>query len=259
MRRAFRHTLDSLAQVVPEWLQRIAPAAWSQRYGGQWDVEPRPKNKDAHRERAEQIGRDDVLLWQALSAQEDLVWLPQIPAMEIIRLVWLQNFYEADGIPHWREAGNIPPAAKALCSPFDVDARYSVKNETTWTGYKSHITESCDTEAPHALLHVITTRTTPQDNEVVADLHASLAVKAVIPATHFMDQGYSDSRTLMAAHAGYAIEMLMPMRFDHAWQAQQATGYAATDFKVDWQTQQVTCPKAKPVLYGLSAPLPRKR
>jgi transposase len=245
VRRALRHALDSLAQVVPEWLQRIAPTEWSQRYGGQWDVEPRPKNKAAHRERAEQIGRDAVLLWQALSAQEDLLWVPQIPALKVLRLVWLQNLYETDGVLHWREAGNIPPAAKALCSPFDLDARYSVKNETTWTGYKSHITESCDAEAPHILLHIITTRATQQDNEVVADLHAALALKAVIPATHFMDQGYNDSRTLMAAHEGYAIEMLMPMRFDHAWQAQQATGYAATDFKVDWQAQQVTCPQGK--------------
>lgn len=33
-------------------------------------------------------------------------------------------------------------------SPYDPDARFGNKRSTTWTGYKVHLTETCDTDAP---------------------------------------------------------------------------------------------------------------
>ena len=58
-----------------------------------------------------------------------------------------------------------------------------------------------------------------------------------------MDQGYSDSHALIQAHDVYAMELLMPMRTDHSWQAQQANAYDLSRFHIDWETQRVVCPE----------------
>jgi transposase len=159
--------------------------------------------------------------------------------------VWVQTFYEDQDGLHWRHAGNIPPAAKHICSPFDVDARYNIKRQTAWTGYKVHLTETCDPDEPHLITHVITTPATEQDNEVVDELHAALAEKSLSPGQHFLDQGYSDSHSLIKVAHTYGTELIMPMRSDHSWQKQSGKGYALSDFRIDWEAQQVTCPEGK--------------
>src|SRR5260221_9039249 len=95
-------------------------------------------------------------------------WLRQIPAVQSLRHIWIQNYYREEGLVHWRRAGNLPPAAKAIVSPFDSPARYSIKRQTEWTGYKVHLTETCDSHAPHLIVAQRTTEATTQDNQLVA-------------------------------------------------------------------------------------------
>ncbi len=40
--------------------------------------------------------------------------------------------------------------------------------------------------------------------------------------------------------------MLGPARADQKWQAQAAQGFAAQDFKIDWEAKQATCPQGHP-------------
>ena len=42
-------------------------------------------------------------------------------------------------------------------SPYDADARYRFKSGMSWTGYMIHLTEVCDKEMPHLVLHADTT------------------------------------------------------------------------------------------------------
>jgi transposase len=59
--------------------------------------------------------------------------------VQTLRQVWLQNYYGAGvvrGGPRLREARDQPPKTLVLQSPYDPEARYSKKRETTWTGYK---------------------------------------------------------------------------------------------------------------------------
>ncbi len=48
----------------------------------------------------------------------------------------------------WREDNDLPPGAQRLASPYDPDARYGVKRGSGWTGYKAHLTETCDPGMP---------------------------------------------------------------------------------------------------------------
>src|SRR5262245_53465149 len=51
----------------------------------------------------------------------------------------------------------LPPAAEGIESPYDVEARYRHKRDTSWTGYMVHVSETCEPTAPHLLTHVHTT------------------------------------------------------------------------------------------------------
>ena len=38
----------------------------------------------------------------------------------------------------------LPPGRDCLISPYDLDARYSIKRNHGWGGHKVHFTETCD-------------------------------------------------------------------------------------------------------------------
>jgi hypothetical protein len=39
-------------------------------------------------------------------------WFREIPAVEILRQIWVQNYFWEDGHVRWREAEDLPPATK---------------------------------------------------------------------------------------------------------------------------------------------------
>lgn len=239
------HALNNLAVVTPQWLKDVVPADWLERYNVRWEEYHLPKTKAKRHELGAQVGQDGLFLLRAIYAAGTPSWLREIPAIETLRQVWIQIFYEENGQLHWRLAGNIPPVAKSICSPFDTQARYNIKRETEWVGYKVHLTETCGTEEPHLITHVVTTAATEQDTEVVDDLHTALAEKELTPDEHLVDMGYSDSYSLVNAYQKYGIEMVVPMRADHSWQQRAGQGYDLYHFHIDWEAEQATCPQGQ--------------
>ena len=88
---------------------------------------------------------------------------------------------------HWRADDNIPPASILISSPYDPEAHLRIKRSTVWTGYKVHVTETCDEELPHLLIHVETTPATTQDTEMIPTIHRELAGKDLLPGQHTVD------------------------------------------------------------------------
>jgi transposase len=81
-------------------------------------------------------------------------WLRQVPAVEILRAVWVQNYQRIDERVRWRSSEDIPPPSLYISSPYDEEAHYSKKRSTTWVGYKVHLTETCETHLPLVHTHV---------------------------------------------------------------------------------------------------------
>ena len=121
------HTLNNLAIISPGSLKRVTPAEWKKRYLMDWEDYHLPKSKSERLELGKQVGQDDIQLLEAIFEKETPVWIREIPAVEILRQVWIQNFYKNENGLHWRESGNIPPASRMICSPFDLDAPYNTK------------------------------------------------------------------------------------------------------------------------------------
>jgi transposase len=239
-----RHCLNVLATVAPTWLCRHLQPAWIERYAKRFDDYLLPKSMQARMALVEQIGADGRSLLTALYAADAPAWLRQLPAVETLRIVWLQQFYAAapDMPMRWREQSDQPPARQLLHSPYDVDARYGGKRMTHWVGYKVHLTESCEPDQPHLITHVLTTEATTQDYEVAAPIQADLAQKALLPSEHLLDAGYVDAELLVDSQEEYQVTVTGPVLEDHSWQAKEQTGYNLAAFTLDWEAKQALCP-----------------
>jgi transposase len=118
------------------------------------------------------IGADGYALLAAIYAPHAPLRLREVPAVETLRRVWVQQCYRKAGQVYWRtEKEGIPSAGLFISSPYDAEARYAKKHTTSWVGYKVHVTETCDDETPHLITHVETTAGPVADGEVTPRIH----------------------------------------------------------------------------------------
>src|SRR2546429_6089709 len=148
-----------------------------------------------------------------------------------------------EGQIRWRSNENIPPASRLISSPYDTQAHLSVKRDTVWTGYKAHLTETCDDGLPHLITHVETTESTTQDMEMTNVIHQELEHKQLLPSEHLMDTGYVDGEHLVMSKKEDGVEVIGPVAMNGSWQAKDAQGFDNTHFLIDWEKQKVTCPQ----------------
>jgi len=112
------------------------------------------------------------------------------------------------------------------------------------TGYKVHLTEACDAECPHFVIHVETTPAPVSDVAMTAPVHEALRAKDLLPSTHLVDAGYVDADLLIDAKTEHGIELVGPVRPDVSWQAKSGHGFDIAAFTIDWgAAKAVTCPQ----------------
>jgi transposase len=184
-----RASLNSLAVVVPDWLRAHVPQEWYDRYAMRMDEFRMPKEASKRQALAEQIGQDGWRLLNWIREADAPQWLREVPAVEILRQVWLQQFWVEEGRIGFRSNDNIPPSSLLISSPYDTQAHLNIKRDTVWTGYKVHLTETCDENTPHLIIHAETTTATTQDMEMTKVIHQELADKHLLPKEHLMDAG----------------------------------------------------------------------
>src|SRR5436305_1909708 len=144
----------------------------------------------------------------------------RLPAVEALRQIWVQQYHAPDdtGAVRWRGPGDQAPSAVRLDSPHDAEARFGTKRETSWTGYKAHLTETCDPDTPHLIVAVQTTPATTPDHRLVAPIHTALAAAELLPAEHLVDTGYVDADNLLTSQREHQVELLGPILGDNSWQ-----------------------------------------
>jgi len=241
-----RHALNVLAVAAPQWLAAHSQAAWLERYGRRCDESRIPAGQEQRRAYARQVGEDGRALLAAADAPDAPAWLRDVPAVVTLRLVWLQQFYQEAGELRWRtQADGTPPSSQSISSPYDPEARYARKETTTWVGYKVHLTEACDDDAPHLITHVETTPGPVADGDMTPVIHKGLEAKGLLPGKHLADTGYVDAELFVQSRQEYGVDLVGPTRADYHWQASAAEGFAAGDFRVDWEQQRMTCPEGR--------------
>jgi transposase len=152
---AVRAALEALAAAEPRWVAAtLDVAGWGGRYRRRVDSWRLPTSEAKRGELALAYGRDGFALLDAVYAPAAPGWLAELPAVEALRVVLVQNYTRTTGedgreVVQRREAktDGLPPGRCRLTSPYDTDARRGGKRDTFWTGYKVHVSETCATLA----------------------------------------------------------------------------------------------------------------
>jgi transposase len=242
---AMRHALNSLAVAAPEWLRAHSKPEWLDRYGPRFEDYRLPTHQSERQAYAELIGADGAWLLATVDAPSAPAWLHELPALQTLRRVWIQNYLFNGSRFVWRDSDNIPPASLFISSPYDPEGRYAKKRSTCWVGYKVHLTESCDEDMPSLITHVETTPGPTDDGAVTTCIHEALEEHDLLPETHLVDTSYVDAKLLVSSQQDYDVDLLGPTRLDCHWQARAKQGFDASNFEIDWERQQATCPSGK--------------
>jgi Transposase DDE domain len=240
-----RAALEALAAAAPAWLSSLVTADWAKRYGARIDSYRFPKGDNVRQEWADQVGRDGFTLLQAVYTPSAPAWLREVPAVQVLRQAWVEQYHRDGEEVRWREGKDLPPSRRRLSSPYDVDARYATKRGSGWCGYKTHLSETCEPHAPHLITHVLTTDATVADTELTDVIHQGLAARELLPDEHDVDAGYVTAAHIVAARDEYGIELVGPVGLDTCHENHQGEHFAQSVFTIDWKARKVTCPQGK--------------
>ncbi len=238
-----RHALNVLAVVEPDWIQAHAPPPWFERYGQRVGDYRLPAASAKRHALAETIGADGFALLDRIDAAP--AWLREVPAVEVLRQVWVQQFYGPAERVRWRAASDLPPSARLICSPYDAEARYAKKRRVVWVGYKVHLTETCDEDTVHLITDVQTTPATTADSEPLPTIQADLAARQLLPAELIVDSGYVTAAHVVTSQQTHQLNLLGPVMPDTRWQAQAPDRFDVATFVIDWEAQTATCPQGQ--------------
>ena len=278
-----RAAVEALTAAHPDWVaQRICVSDWARRYGTPMTSWRPPASKAKQDELAIGYARDGYALLEAACDDSSPAWLAEVPAVDVLRRVLLQNYTRvigADGREVIRrrekepDGDGLPPGHARIASPYDTDARWGAKRGELWLGYKLHVTETCDDPppcncpaaapvsaarpdrghgngcasltAPNLITHAATTAATTADNQMTRLIDDSLARQGLAPGRHYADSGYLSAALMVSEHARHGIALIGPLLADTSAQARAQNGYARTDFTIDYDTRTVTCPQGK--------------
>jgi transposase len=273
-----RAALEALAVAAPGWLTGVIDESWQQVYGARIDDLHLPESQAGRQELMVRYGKDGYCLLEQVHGPGAPAWLRELPAVQALRRIWIQQFCRevTDGRQEVRrreklpEGDGLPPGRDRLISPYDLDARYSIKRDHGWGGYKVHFTETCDApgpagagpdvqdpagpgtgparaqgrgEPPNLVTNVVTTEATVPDSAMTTPVHQDLAGKVLLPAEHLVDSGYPSAELIVNAARVFGITLVSPMLLDTSAQARAGAGYDKAAFAIDFDARQATCPQ----------------
>ncbi len=240
-----RAALNEVAEAAPDWLKSWVPLGWFERYATRAEETRLPKGLAVRRTYAEQVGADGHQLLDKVFGRNAPPGLKTLPQIKILCQTWLYQYWHDNGRVRFRAAQDLPPARLRMDSPYDPEAHFGNKRSLTWTGYKAHLTESCDDETPHLITHVETTYAGTTDTTQTARIHHALDAKQLLPTEHFVDAGFVDAELVVQSQTQYGVELVGPIRPNVSWQAKTPGAFTLPQFTVNWAHHQVTCPQEK--------------
>ena len=269
---SLRAALEALAVAAPGWLAGVIDASWQQVYGARIDDLHLPASQAGRQDLMVRYGTDGYYLLEQVHGPGAPGWLRELPAVQALRRIWIQQFYRevTEGRQEVRRreklpgGDGLPPGRDCLISPYDLDARYSIKRDHGWGGYKVHFTETCDApetqagasasagpapapagrgDRPNLITGVATTEATVADAAMTTPVHQQLEERQLLPGEHLVDSGYPSAELIIHAARVFGITLVSPMLLDTSAQARAGAGYDKAAFAFDFDARQATCPQ----------------
>lgn len=241
-----RAALEAIARISPTWIAPLLEIGWDERYGRKVETARLLSRKNASAQTlADQIGADGRKLLAAIDADPVASWMNTLPEVEVLRLVWNQQYTATStGRLRLKTTDELPAAAERVHTPYDPEARYSTKDTgdkpTEWVGSKAHLTESCDEDLPNLITDVHTTPATEPDVVATTTIQDKLIRRDLTPGEHLMDGGYPSAENI-AASATRDITLVAPVTVVTGRNAGKGT-FTPADFTIDWAAGVATCP-----------------
>jgi transposase len=239
-----RHSLEILATIVPDWLVTQVDEDWFERYSVRVEQSKLAKSKAQQSALISQIGADGHALLAKIDQDASMVWLREVPAVQHLRQIWIQQYYVLGTTIHWREASDLPPAQQLIQSPYALEARNRTKRQTNWTGYLVHLSETCNEDGVNLITQVTTTPATTGDSQVLSEIHQALSEQDLCPEEHLVDMGYFHSDHLVESRQ-MGIDLVQPVPLENSWASRASNRFSLPCFAIDWEGQSVTCPMQK--------------
>jgi transposase len=245
-----RAALNEIAAVAPDWLRGVAPRAWYERYARRVEDGRLPRAAVEREAYARTVGEDGFALLDRLDEPAAPEGLGRLPAVEVLRRVWVRHCVREDGAPpgggaKLRGKDDPPPEGEPVESPYDLQARFRTRSGTSWTGYVVHLSETCEDDTVHLITHTMTTTATVHEARCTAAIHEALAGKGLVPGEHLVDAAYVDAGLLVRGREELDIELVGPPRPNPSWQTKIEGGHTIDRFEVDWGKERVRCPQGK--------------
>jgi transposase len=202
-------------------------------------------------------GADGQRLLTTLEAPEALQRLPEV---ELLRQVWQQPWVAGrDGAWQVRDPKALPAASQIIESPYEPEVRFATKRDLHGVGCTVHLTQTCDQDRPHRITHVATTVAPATDGGQLEPIQEALAARALLPAEHLVDAGYTRARNVVESRQRHHIDLVGPVDEDHQWQAKVAAGFSTARVQIDWDRQRATCPQGRQSIRCCETHTARKR
>jgi transposase len=113
-----------------------------------------------------------------------------------------------------------------------------------WTGYKVHLSETCEPDKPNIITHVQTEPAVVPDVRSTPTIHTALKNKRLLPEEHVVDTGYISVDQINTV-AQDEVRLIGPSRPNVSWQAKTPGGLSVDQFQIDWERQKAVCPQGK--------------
>ncbi|MEV8062489.1 IS1182 family transposase [Streptomyces antimycoticus] len=239
---SLRMALNAVAHAEPDWLSAHVLPEWFTHYVTRIEDSRFPKAQAKRAEVGRRTGRDGMRLLEMIWTDDAPLPLRTLPEVELLRQLWVQQFHLVEGKVERRDPKDRPPGAKRLVTPYDPEARGSVKRDTFWDGFKVHLTETCEPERLHLITNVTTTVATVPDDRMAAVVHAGLARRDLLPAEHWVDTGYANGGAMAAARRDHRVALHGPLKSVTVPHARGEAAFGQDAFTIDWDNQHVTCP-----------------
>jgi transposase len=243
-----RAALDDLAALAPEWLVKQITPDWFERYSHRVENYRLPKAESQRTALAQQIGADGLHLLATLEQADAPASGKELASVKVLRQVWQQYDELSEGKARWRAGPDKEDGEGVIRSPYDPEAQTGKKRETTWLGYKVHVTETCglpeEPLRPQLIVQVQTTVAPIPDADMTAPIQEELVQAGLKPEEQIVDTGYVDGE-LLARSDQRGIKLLGPTMPDSSWQAKAGKGFDLAHFSIDWDKQRATCPQGQ--------------
>ncbi len=245
-----RVALRAIKVIAPEWYEEVIPAAFHEAYvkrQSDWRL-----SKEEVEVEMQKVGSDGFWLLEHLKdAPRSVLALEEI---ETLGTVWEQQFERQ---PNTNKVTVRPPSGRGkgrnlIVSPHDPDVRWSEKRGKDWRGYRLEVTETAVDDAEQFITDIDVVAANVDDSETVDDIQERLISRELKPEEHYVDQGYTSGANL-AHSTDRGIELIGPVSVDTSGKPE---GYKQSDFALDFETHQATCPEGKTSAVWYERPQP---